>query len=259
LEELIMLPRITKEDQEEISKTTNAKSFVEIIEKYLHIAVTYSPRKEGFRRAIRTLPCVTTLFAIDYWMDQTVESLTEIASKLLSTRSSAVELEAVGMDLYQLTGLSSIGPYLDLFRMYESHHQKVLWLTERKYNAIGKAINKFDLTVSKLKSISLKMQEDIPKKESAIAVGEQCFLKLQKAQQVAIQYKSILDGDEKQLEDESQRVADEKRDIDRTVAELAAPVENSATAIVNLTRNELSEMKQLYASPNTPPDLRFAL
>lgn len=69
----------------------------------------------------------------------------------------------------------------------------------------------------------------------------------------------MLDVEEKQLEEETQKVYDEKRDIDRITAEMVAPIEHSATALTNLTRNELSEMKQLYASPNTPPDLRFAL
>lgn len=54
-------------------------------------------------------------------------------------------------------------------------------------------------------------------------------------------------------------MTDEKRDLDRIIAEMAAPIEGSALSLANLTRNELSEMKQLYASPNTPADLRFAL
>jgi len=40
---------------------------------------------------------------------------------------------------------------------------------------------------------------------------------------------------------------------------MAAPVDNAANAIANLTRNELSEMKQLFLSPNTPTDLRVAV
>jgi len=58
----------------------------------------------------------------------------------------------------------------------------MLWITERKHTALSKAINKFELTIAKLKAINAKMQEDIPRKDSAIAVREEWFEKLQKAQ-----------------------------------------------------------------------------
>lgn len=43
------------------------KSFGEIITKYLHIGIIFSPGSEGLKLAIRTLPCLTNLFSIDCW------------------------------------------------------------------------------------------------------------------------------------------------------------------------------------------------
>lgn len=62
---------------------------------------------------------------------------------MLVSKSQQTSLEGVGMMLYRLSNLTSIGQYMDLFPTYEQHYQKTLWLTERKHNALSKAINKF--------------------------------------------------------------------------------------------------------------------
>jgi hypothetical protein len=47
--------------------------------------------------------------------------------------------------------------------------------------------------------------------------------------------------------------------LDKLTSEVMAPLTNVLELIASLTRNDISEMKQLYSGQNVPADLRTAL
>lgn len=50
-----------------------------------------------------------------------------------------------------------------------------------------------------------------------------------------------------------------KQETDVMHNQVVSPIELCTYAICNLSRNDISEMRQLYTSPNAPADLKFAL
>lgn len=228
--------------------------FAEIAEQHLHTAAIFNPLKPHFRRSLRVLPAAASRFEIDFWLLLEQPALVEIAERELAGR-----WEQAAAQLYGSTGIGGLGDYFDLLRLWKQTIAQQTAKADRRIEALTKAIGKFESTVQRLKDIATKMQEDLPLKDKLAAEAEDCFQRLQKVQENATHFKGLLDADEKLLEEESQKVAEEKAELDKMTAEVMAPLNNILELIGSLTRNDLSEMKQLYSGQNVPADLRTAL
>ena len=127
-----IIEEISENNQDEMKGKTNNQRFEFFIQKCkenIHIALTFSPVGEVFRRRLRTFPSLINCTTIDWFLPWPNTALESVAKHLL--KETELETSMVNQIAKLFVGMHS--NIIDMSRKYLSEYKKYFYVTPKTY------------------------------------------------------------------------------------------------------------------------------